>query len=167
MATTITYTAESVARSMAIQAHGEQRYGDAPYEVHLAAVVQVLRDFGRSGDYVLAGWLHDTVEDTPLSLATIEHCFGANVAAIVDACSGEGGDRLAHMDAIYRKIAAYPTAAIVKLADRIANVEASKPGDRHFRRYAAEQPGFEGAIYAHVPLAMWERLERAFLESRA
>lgn len=33
------------ARTFAIAAHGSQLYGGQPYETHLEAVVQMLRDF--------------------------------------------------------------------------------------------------------------------------
>ena len=52
------------AREFAIIAHGEQRYGDEPYASHLAAVVQIMDDFGLPAEFKVAGWLHDVVEDT-------------------------------------------------------------------------------------------------------
>lgn len=42
-------------RSFAIAAHADQRYGGQPYETHLAAVVQVLCDFGYDEPYRQAG----------------------------------------------------------------------------------------------------------------
>ena len=59
------------ARSFAIAAHAGQLYDSQPYEVHLAAVVQVLCDFGYDESYQQAGWLHDVVENTAVSLSAI------------------------------------------------------------------------------------------------
>lgn len=152
-------------REFAVAAHGDQRYGPRSYVEHLAAVVEVLKEFGFGDDYVAAGWLHDVVEDTSVTEADIEAAFGERIAKLVSAVSG-GGDRATHVASIYQKIAAFPDAAVVKLADRIGNVEACAPGDKHAVRYAREHPGFASAIQAHAPVAMWQRYLDA-LTSRA
>lgn len=152
-------------RAFAITAHGDQRYGDRPYEEHLSAVVEVLEKFGFADDYVAAGWLHDVVEDTATTEAHIEAAFGERVAKLVSAVSG-GGDRATHVASIYEKIAAYPDAAVVKLADRIANIEACEPGDKHSIRYAREHQGFAEVVEPHVLKSMWQRYLAA-LKARA
>lgn len=144
------------AREFAVAAHGDQRYGDRPYVEHLAAVVDVLEEFGFSDEYVAAGWLHDVVEDTDVTEADIQAAFGEQVAKLVSAVSG-GGNRETHVASIYEKIEAYPDAAFLKLADRIANVEACARGDKHSIRYAREHPRFATVVGPHVPPAMWER----------
>lgn len=158
------------AREFAVAAHGEQRYGPRPYLYHLAAVAKILEDFGFSEEYVIAGWLHDVIEDTNATEAELESAFGERVARIVSAVSG-GGDRAHHVQSIYRKIATCPDAATVKLADRIANIEACEPGDKHSFRYAREHAGFADAIEAHVPTSMWQRylqaLERSATDRRS
>ena len=78
----------------------------------------------------------------------------------MSAVSG-GGDRATHVASIYEKIAAYPDAAVVKLADRIANVEACETGDKHSVRYAREHLTFAKVIEPHVPAAMWQRYSNA------
>lgn len=153
------------ARDFAIAAHGDQKYGDAPYRSHLFAVVAVLRDFGYRGKYEIAGWLHDVVEDCGVSLSEIKARFGSDVVAIVHAVSGEGDSRAERIASIYEKIDGCRPAAVVKLADRIANVEAAASAPDHWRRYMAEQDGFEGAIRRRVPAPMWTRLERALRHS--
>lgn len=149
-------TRDDRAREFAIAAHGNQCYGDEPYESHLAAVVQILEDFGFSDEFKAAGWLHDVVEDTDKKIADISDAFGDRVAHLVWAVTG-GGDRESHVASIHRKIGAYPDAAVVKLADRIANVEACRRGDKHSVRYSREHGDFATTIRPHVPLAMWER----------
>lgn len=144
------------AHDFAIAAHGNQLYGDRPYVEHLEAVVRVLEDFGFEGDCSTAGWLHDVVEDTDATVADIKAAFGDRVASFVWAVTG-GGDRATHVDSIYQKIAAFPEAAALKLADRIANVEACEVGDKHSIRYNQEHAGFADVIQPHVPDAMWQR----------
>lgn len=151
------------ARVFATEAHEGQKYGSEPYEVHLSAVVNILTDSGVTDPEVLAaGWLHDVLEDTSRSLFTLYRSgFSARVNRLVIACTGVGQTRKARVQNIYDKIAKMPEAAVVKLADRIANVEAAAPGSRHLARYRAEQQAFAAIIRPHVPAAMWGRLEAA------
>jgi len=153
---------EERARAFAIAAHGDQRYGADPYVVHLAAVRQVLRDFGYDGDVALAVWLHDTVEDTAVTVEELEREFGATVAALVWAVTGVGANRKERNASAYAKMRALPEAVTVKLADRIANSEASARGNpRLLEMYRGELAGFSAALTGLGDAAMWERLRRA------
>jgi (p)ppGpp synthase/HD superfamily hydrolase len=146
------------ARDFAVHAHGAQRYGDKPYVDHLLAVVRILEQFGASADCRVAGWLHDTIEDTSVTRDEVSVEFGDRVASLVWAVTGEGhGNRQAHSASICAKIAQCPEAAVVKLADRIANIEACERGDRHSARYVGEHPAFADAIAPLVDAAMWQR----------
>jgi (p)ppGpp synthase/HD superfamily hydrolase len=60
---------------------------DIPYITHPVAVGMMLIKAGYSDDIVAAGILHDTVEDTPLTLEDIEKEFGANIAKMVSGSS--------------------------------------------------------------------------------
>jgi (p)ppGpp synthase/HD superfamily hydrolase len=73
----------------AAKAHERQyRKGtDIPYITHPVAVGMILLKAGYSEELVAAGILHDTVEDTNLSLQDIEQLFGRNIAQIVEGCS--------------------------------------------------------------------------------
>jgi (p)ppGpp synthase/HD superfamily hydrolase len=77
------------ALEVAAVAHRNQvRKGtDVPYISHPAAVALLLAKAGCSDEVVAAGMLHDTVEDTYITLADIEREFGPEVAAIVAGCS--------------------------------------------------------------------------------
>jgi guanosine-3',5'-bis(diphosphate) 3'-pyrophosphohydrolase len=152
---------ETRARAFAIAAHGEQRYGSEPYVVHLSAVRRVLQDFGYDGDFALAAWLHDTVEDTAVTVEQIEAEFGQRVAALVWAVTGIGENRKQRVASAYAKMRALPDAVTVKLADRIANSEASaRSNPRLLAMYREELPGFTAALGEHGDKAMWERLRR-------
>ena len=78
-----------VAIEVAEEAHrGQFRKGsDIPYISHPRAVARILLDAGCSEELVVAGILHDTVEDTSLTLDYIREKFGGNVAQIVQGCS--------------------------------------------------------------------------------
>jgi (p)ppGpp synthase/HD superfamily hydrolase len=58
-----------------------------PYISHPMAVGMILQKAGYRDELVAAGILHDTVEDTDLSLAYIEREFGEEIAEIVEGCS--------------------------------------------------------------------------------
>lgn len=63
---------------------GQTRKSGEPYIIHPLSVAAVLIDWGLDSDTILAGILHDTVEDTDLTLDDIENNFGRDVAFLVD-----------------------------------------------------------------------------------
>jgi len=63
---------------------GQKRKSGEPYIIHPLAVADTLIDWGMDIDTVLAGVLHDTVEDTEATLDEIETIFGRDVAFLVD-----------------------------------------------------------------------------------
>ena len=71
--------------AIAKKAHaGQLRKTGEPYIVHPLAVKKILEEWGMDEDTVIAGVLHDTVEDTDLTLADIKAEFGESVAFLVD-----------------------------------------------------------------------------------
>lgn len=155
---------EGQARAWAEELHRGQRYGEHPYAVHLEDVVGVLGEFGERDPRVLAAaWLHDAVEDTATTVRQIEVRMGVDVARMVEAVSDESGDtRAAAKRATYPKIRRLPGAVRVKLADRIANVRASRANDAgRLAMYRREHSDFRRALWrAGEADAMWRELER-------
>ncbi len=73
------------AYAVAEKAHaGQFRASGEPYVQHCLAVAQILAELRMPTPVILAGLLHDTVEDTPLTLEQIEAAFGPEVAKLVD-----------------------------------------------------------------------------------
>jgi GTP pyrophosphokinase len=69
----------------ATKAHeGQKRASGDAFITHPMAVAEILISWGMDIDSVLAGLLHDTVEDCNVTLAEIESSFGQNVAFLVD-----------------------------------------------------------------------------------
>jgi len=148
------------ARMVAIKAHSNQSYDEIfPYEKHLEDVVDVLKRFGFSGKYIVAGWLHDTMEDNGLSFNKIKKHFGIDVAQIVyDVTDEQGRVRSEKKEKTLPKTATNPDAIIVKLADRIANIDHGGKIDM----YAKEFEQFKGVLYLNTPAdgkPMWDHLE--------
>ena len=80
-------TSERVKRAVefAKTAHeGQFRKTGEPYIVHPMAVKKILEEWGMDEDTVIAGILHDTVEDTDVTLDDIRQEFGESVAFLVD-----------------------------------------------------------------------------------
>ena len=70
---------------VAKKAHeGQLRKTGEPYIVHPLAVKKILEDWGMDEDTIIAGILHDTIEDTDLTLDDIKKEFGSSVAFLVD-----------------------------------------------------------------------------------
>lgn len=151
------------ARAYAAQKHEGQRYGHHPYTVHLAAVREILRWAGFDDDHPLAvaAWLHDTIEDTDATRDEIASLFGAEVAELVWAVTGVGKNRKERNANAYTKLRAHPPAVVLKLADRIANVEASADVPEKLAMYRKEWPAFRDALQGHGMPMLWERLRTA------
>lgn len=90
MAKTTSTSAKPSARiqtaiDIATKAHaGQSRKTGEPYIVHPLAVMKILQEWNMDEDTVIAGVLHDTVEDTGLTLKDIEAEFGKDVAFLVN-----------------------------------------------------------------------------------
>jgi (p)ppGpp synthase/HD superfamily hydrolase len=148
------------ARMVSIQAHGNQTYDEIfPYHKHLDDVVDVLKRFGFSGKFIVAGYLHDIIEDTSLSYNKVKRHYGFDVAEMVYCVTDElGRNREEKKIKTLPKTASNPDAIILKLADRIANIEHGGKVDM----YAKEYEQFKGVLYLNTPedgKAMWKHLD--------
>ena len=151
---------EHEAYVVAMKFHGDQMYGDKPYEVHLQAVRDVLVEFGYKDEEMLAAaWLHDILEDTDYPVKDLAFKFGGDVTAMVWAVSGFGPNRSARAMDAYVKIRMQSKAATLKAADRIANMRASK-GTNLEQMYLKAWPDFNKWIGWLIPNAMRVELEK-------
>jgi len=146
------------ARMVAEKVHANQTYDKIfPYMKHVDDVVAVLNRFGYSGKFRIAGFLHDSMEDGDLSYKDIKTRFGEDIAEIVFCVTDElGRTRKEKKEKTLPKTASNPDSIIVKLADRIANMEhGGKAG-----MYQKEHSEFRKALYRpdHSE-AMWTYLE--------
>ena len=106
--------------------HGQLRKAtDVPYVSHPYAVGMMLARAGMPEEVIAAGILHDTVEDTYITLDDIREVFGERVATIVEGCSEP--DKAAHWEERKKHTLAYlPTAPwevrAVACADKLHNL---------------------------------------------
>ena len=101
------------------QHKGQTDKSGEPYITHPARVAGRL---SAPEDQVVA-WLHDTVEDTGLTLEEIEVQFGPETTAAVDAISRRPGE---DWDAYLLRVKENPTARRVKISDLIDNSNLSR-----------------------------------------
>ncbi len=87
LTTATSLTKEVVEKTIAFvkNVHGlVKRKSGEPYYTHPMAVARLLLDVTKDPDTILAGLLHDVVEDTPVTLNQIQLMYGPQVAYIVD-----------------------------------------------------------------------------------
>jgi (p)ppGpp synthase/HD superfamily hydrolase len=125
------------AKLYGISSHVDQKYGPFPYGFHLYDVVAVAHRFGFEDPIILAAcWLHDTIEDTETTYEELVEKFGQEIADIVLAVSKNGvGNRKAQNTECYGRTAKNFKAIIVKLCDRIANVESGEKNDMYRKEH--------------------------------
>ncbi len=140
------------AREFALKHHGEQKYGEHPYVVHLDAVAELVQQYGEPA--VVIAYLHDVVEDTDVRLRDIEKEFGRLIADCVAVLTDEPGeDRKERKAKTYAKMARVcgetEIALLVKAADRLANMRAcvADKKERLLRVYEVEYLVFKEAVY--------------------
>ena len=84
---------------IATKAHeGQLRKTGEPYIIHPLAVMKILEEWNMDEDTIIAGILHDTVEDTNLTLKEIEDTFGKDVAFLVNGVTKLGKARAGMKD---------------------------------------------------------------------
>jgi hypothetical protein len=162
-------------RQWCTEAHGNQMYGPFSYPYHLGACEKVALRFGFRSYIIRKGiWLHDVIED-------VKHSVSYLVLAGLDprsvqmawACSdGEGTTREERKASIWEKIRNTPGAKIVKLCDRIANVEFSSSGlgdPEKFATYRREYAEFQRQLRDRTELELeplWLHLDSLLLDSK-
>ena len=111
---------------IAAEAHqGQYRKGtDTPYITHPYAVGLILMEAGCTEAVIIAGILHDTVEDTDLTLEFIRERFGDAIANIVDGCSEDKALRwrARKTERIEALRSASPEVCTVTCADKLHNL---------------------------------------------
>lgn len=152
------------AAAFAAKAHGHQEYAGGSFlENHLGRVVETLRQFGETDEIKLAAaWLHDTVEDTSVTVHDVRREFGDDVADLVWRLTDEQGENRHERHAkTHAKIRGSTAAVRIKLADRIANVEAAlEQRSDLYGMYRNEHVHFRADLYREGEWEeMWRRLD--------
>ena len=77
---------EEQAKQFAYKAHkGMKRKGrDTPFTYHLELVNKILKTLTTDDEILAAGWLHDVIEDTPITLDELKKEFNSKICYYVD-----------------------------------------------------------------------------------
>lgn len=155
------------ARDWCISAHGEQKYGKClPYSFHLDAAAEVALRFHITNVFILLAILgHDVVEDTSKTLRQMWRAgFPLRSLLMIFLVTDRAGATRAEKKArTLPWIGWHRGATIVKLCDRIANVEHSiRTADPKYNRHVQEYAFFRACLYNPTHLRakpMWEHLD--------
>lgn len=121
------------AYATAEKAHrGQMRKSGDPYITHPVAVATILAELGMTASTLAAALLHDTVEDTPYSLAQLTSEYGEEIALLVDGVTKldkvQYGDA-AQSETVRKMVVAMAKdirVLMIKLADRLHNARTWK-----------------------------------------
>lgn len=129
------------ALAYATDAHGSinqiRKYTGEPYIVHPVEVMEIVKSVPHTDEMLAAALLHDTVEDTDITLEDIEREFGSDIAELVssltDISKPSDGNRAKRKEIDRMHTANAPAAAkTIKLADLISNSDSIVKYDKHF-----------------------------------
>ena len=108
---------------------GQERYSGVPYYVHVFEVGKLLAEIGMPAEVVVAGILHDTLEDTDTTQKELERAFTKKVAFFVNGVSHLGKVRYQGLDMRVKSLQKLLVATskdirviIIKLMDRLHNM---------------------------------------------
>jgi GTP pyrophosphokinase len=109
---------------------GQMRKSGESYLVHPVAVARILADLGMDERTIVAGLLHDAVEDTPYSIEDVEKDFGGEVALLVDGVTkltsivvdSKEERQAENLRKMFLAMSKDIRVLIIKLADRLHNL---------------------------------------------
>ncbi len=142
--------------AMATQAHeeGQRKASDLPYIVHPYEVALLLQKAGQPDKLIVAGLLHDTLEDTEIKEEDIFEEFGEDILQLVLGAS----ERLENRDE--RSWEDRKEHTIKQLADASRNVKIVACADKLSNIWSMLRD------YEKIGAELWERFNRGYPEQK-
>lgn len=136
------------AYTYAQKAHqNQERISGEPYIIHPLAVAQILASLELDAPTLAAGFLHDVVEDTQITLEEIEKIFGPEIALVVDGVTklnkidfrSKEEQQVENLRKMFLAMAKDIRVIIIKLADRLHNMRTLKHQPEYKQREIAKE----------------------------
>ncbi|HUZ57971.1 MAG TPA: bifunctional (p)ppGpp synthetase/guanosine-3',5'-bis(diphosphate) 3'-pyrophosphohydrolase [Hanamia sp.] len=146
-----------VAFEMAAEAHKTmRRKSGEPYILHPLAVAMIcVEEIGLGLRSTICALMHDTVEDTDITLEMVEREFGAEIAKIVDGLTkisnvldANSSQQAENFKKILLTLTDDPRVILIKLADRLHNMRTLGSMKREKQLKIASE-----TVYVYAPLA--------------
>ena len=148
--------------------HGSQkRHSGDPYFAHPIEVAGILTEYKLDAATIVAGLLHDTIEDTDATRIEIERMFGAEIADLVEGVTklsqleiqGEENKQAQNLQKFILAMSRDVRVLIVKLADRLHNMRtlAHVPKPEKRRRIAMETLEIYGPLARRIGMEKMAR----------
>lgn len=149
------------ARQYAISCHEgtNHTYNGHPYHTHLQMVFEQALKYSHlvpehhRNNFLAAAWTHDIIEDCRQTYNDVRQATNTEVAELTYALTNEKGRSRKERanDKYYEDIKACPYAILLKVCDRLANLQYSiDTGSRMTEMYLRENPQFIDKLYLGV-----------------
>ncbi len=141
----------------ALQHHGDQRRKSGePYIVHPISVAYIIDEWGFDTESILAGLLHDTIEDTDVTFHDVEKKFGTSVAELVDGVTKLGHvvyqsreeEQMEDLRKMFIAMAKDIRVIVIKLADSTHNIRTIE-----FKRIESQRKKALEIMEIYAPIA--------------
>ena len=145
------------ALDFATAAHdGQFRKSGEPYITHPIHVAKILASYESDSDAIIAALLHDTVEDTDVTIEDVKREFGENVMQLVDGVTklnklsfnSREEQQIENIRKMLLAMAKDIRVILIKLADRLHNIRTMDAQSEEKRREKALE-----TIEVYAPLA--------------
>ena len=146
-----------VAFEMAVEAHKNmRRKSGEPYILHPLAVAMIcVEEIGLGVRSTICALLHDTVEDTDITIDTVQREFGSEIAKIVDGLTkisnvldANSSQQAENFKKRLLTLTDDPRVILIKLADRLHNMRTLDSMKREKQLKIASE-----TVYVYAPLA--------------
>lgn len=143
-----------------------RKYTNEPYISHPEAVAKLVQSVPHTDEMICAAWLHDVVEDTGVTSASIRYFFGPVIAEYVewlsDVSKPEDGNRAIRkaLDREHIAKCPFPDVKTVKLADIIDNTASICQHDPKFALVYLEEKKLLLEVLKEGDPVLWQMAKK-------